>query len=237
MLLTLALALSQGPAPPIKVTPEKPSGKAGEVLTVTFDTAGTVVQVFPLTPGLSAIFGPDLADPKSAKLHACKAGSYDLLVYTAIDGKATAPQRVTVAFEGGKKDDDDKVPPPPPPKPDDPLLKRFKAAVENDPLQPDKVRMMLTYLAETYRTAADLAADPDVATAGQLLTAIRASVTKHLSREGLPESTLMPLRRAIADAIGEALAVDAEITPLDDATRREAARLFGRIAAALEAAK
>jgi Arc/MetJ-type ribon-helix-helix transcriptional regulator len=244
--LCLTIVLAQ-PAPPlpagpaIVVKPEKPVAARGQRrIELKFETKGQEVRCHPLTAGLDVLSGDKLSDPKSAMIYACTPGTYELLVYTALDNKPTPAQVVSVVFEGEpvpppKPKPDPDVPPPPGP---DSLTKKLQLALDAAAvqLQPDKRRMFVGYLAESYATAAELVADDSIVTAGQMLDAIRDSVRKMIQREGLAANQYEALRRAIADEIAGTLSVEPD-TVLDKSTRTQAAGVFKRLGEALSKLK
>lgn len=168
--------------------------------------------------------GADLspsADGKTAAFAAAADGHYRLIVVA--DGevhrvkvvKATSPPQP--------------MPPGPDPQPpSDPLVKLLQAAYDADPRQPEPKRKDLLDLAEIYRQAGTLAADPAVATAGQLVARVR-EAAKALGIVGLAD-----VRKAIG---AELQAVLPEDVPLTAETRKRAAEVFARVKAALEQVK
>lgn len=117
------------------------------------------------------------------------------------------------------------VVPPNPPKPADPLAAALRAAYAAD-AGPEKAQQ-LADLAELYRQAAELAADPACLTAAELVERVRAAA-KVLKIDGLAQ-----VRRLVAAEVAAVFPEDAALT----AESRAAARaLFLRVHAALRGA-
>lgn len=115
----------------------------------------------------------------------------------------------------------------PPPKPPDPLVGDLRTIYAADG-GTDKAENLIK-LAAVYSQAASIARLDTVQTASQLADAVRA-----VSKSLLPADALAGVRKRCGEEISAALAdvdPDATLTP---ETRREAAELYARIAAALE---
>lgn len=114
-------------------------------------------------------------------------------------------------------------PKPPAPPPADPLAAAVKAAYDADP-DPGKAGQVKD-LAELYKQAAELAADPRVTTTGQLVERVKAAALV------LKITGLTGVRKVVA---GEVSAVMPDDVPLTPAARTAAATVFTRVHAALK---
>jgi hypothetical protein len=117
--------------------------------------------------------------------------------------------------------------PPPAPPPSDPLFAALKTAYAAD-AGPQKAAQAVQ-LTALYRVAAATAADPSLATLGDLLAKIRAAAGSLL-----PATALTGVRAAVGAELAAQLGTN-PVAPLDEAARKKAAAQFTRIATLLEA--
>jgi hypothetical protein len=214
-LLTLLVAFPAPAAPP--AAPKAVPAKAGEV--VTFEVkVGAGKEL-----GWNATFPPD--DCLLVRLFSDDPAVYSFLAQPKKDGAfgvsfwtVGEKRGVTTVVGAGS-------PQPPPPPPNDPLRAKLKAAYDADPAA-GKAEAAKT-LAELYRQAAALAADPAVRTAGDLLGRVKRAAEK------LAPNALVGLRKVVAEELAGALPTDAG-EDLTAAHRAAAAGLFGKLAAALD---
>lgn len=212
-MLPLVFAAVAGP-PTISLPPEvnAPPGRIVKLAATTegklvrWQLAGDDADLIPFPDGKTALF----CSPKP--------GRFIVFAWTAGgDEPSEAAKCVIVVGEG------------PPPKPVDSLAAEFRKRMAADG-SAEKLAH-LVQLAALYREAVKYADHPDVKTAGELATRIRAAATSLL-----PADALTGVRKRISEEIAKELPVDSDAA-LDAATRRKAAALFLRIAASLEAAK
>lgn len=161
--------------------------------------------------------GPTLrvsADGMTATIRSEVPGTFRLLVIP--DGGR--PQFRTVPIGGNPN-------PPLPPGPN-PLRDRLRAAFDTDAKTDPAARDEARDLAALYRQAAILAESPDVPTSGELLRRVREAASVLIGPNAMPT-----LRKAVALELASVLTDDA---PLTADQRRDLAKLFRDIAAALE---
>lgn len=243
--LVMTLALGQPPTlPEIRILPA--AAEPGVLVKLRAETNGKEVKWRAITPGASVIAFPGQYS-KEAVFCAPAAGSYKVIAWTAAGDVPTDAAEGVVTV--GRKPEDDKKPdpvvPPGPPRPDDkprppaePVARKFYDALYGDALQlaPEQRKKFLAYLAASWATAADLARERKVATAGQLFDGVRESVAKFLKDEGWAANQYQGLRKAIAAQIAAELDFDRD-TVLDDLGYERAAAVFGATAKAIEACK
>lgn len=120
--------------------------------------------------------------------------------------------------------------PPPPPEPEDPLCAKFQAAFDADHGDPAAKLAAVKSLAALYTQAVSFAGSLDAgATAGDLAAKIKAAGSTLV-----PAGVVAGVRAAIGQEIAGAFNLNA---PLTDASRKQAAELFAKIAAALSKIK
>lgn len=233
MTLLTALALAQPPAPPAALAVKGDLKQAlGKSLLVEFTGPGKTVRVVPLSPGLEVVEGRLLADPRTCRLFALKAGTYKLLAYSAEGGEPTPP----LFFEAVFGDGGPVVPPAPgpdvPAPPADPFAAKLQRLYDAEPAA-DKAKWK-SFLAGAWAQAAEIVRRDEVTTAGQVLDAVRAAVQPRLG-----EDKFFELRRAVADEVNAGLSSFASDRDdvLDARGRQAAAALFARISKALDAVK
>lgn len=212
-LLTLALAAAGDPDPPAVSLPAEVQARPGRIVTLTAATAGKQLQW--LTTADDADLVP-LAGGKSAVFVSPTPGRYLVLAWTAAGDVPSPAARCWVVVGG-------------PAPPADPLRAELKALVAAD-RGPDKLTH-LAQLAAVYREAVQFADRPGVRTAAELADRIKVAVSALL-----PSDSLVSLRKRVAEEIAKQLPLDAD-KELDPTSRKAAADLFARIAAALEDAK
>jgi hypothetical protein len=213
-LLTLVFAAAAPAAPP--AAPKAVPAKAGEV--VTFEVKVEAGKEL----GWNPTFGPD--DCLLVRLYTDDPAVYSFLAQPKRDG-AFGVSFWTVGEKRGVTTVIGGAAPPPPPPDNDPLRQKLKAAYDADP-GAGKAEAAKT-LAELYRQAAALAADPAVRTAGDLLGRVKKAA------EALAPGALVGVRKAVAEELAKVLPGDAG-DGLTAAHRQAAAGLFGRLAAALD---
>jgi hypothetical protein len=204
------------------VVPKAVPAKAGEV--VTFEVKVEAGKEL----GWNATFPP--ADCLLVRLYSDDPAVYSFLAQPKKDGGFgvsfwTVGEKAGATLVVGGPAPAPVPPPAPPPPPDDPLAKRLKAAYDADPA-PQKAEAKKD-LAELYRQAARLAADPAVRTAGDLLGRVRKAA------EALAPGALVGLRKVVAEELAKVLPGDAG-EALTAGHRVAAAELFSKLAAALD---
>jgi len=183
----------------------------------------------------AALLAPGQPEPPKG-IDALVADGLDIKRQRAELDRREAANRAAVAAELKRiadlvaKLDDGPTPPKPvpprPPEPADPLKARLRAAFDADHQQLDLRRAAALDLAALYREAAKLAADPAVATSGDLLARVRDAARALVGADALRE-----VRRVAGAELGAVLPTDA---PLTDEQRKQAAALFTKLATALE---
>lgn len=168
------------------------------------------------------------ADGKVATFTASAPGVYRCVVVPA--GGDPQFVRVTVGDPGPGPG------PGPGPKPPDPpvdaLVLKLRAAFAADPADIDKRRNSAKDLAELYRQAAVLAADPAVGTSGALLEQVSKAAAALLKDPPAPgRKHLADVRKVVGAELGALLPTDDVLT---DAQRKAVAELFAKLAVALE---
>jgi hypothetical protein len=163
------------------------------------------------------------ADGKTATFAAKAPSQYRVLVVTDAD-----VHRVRVVVTDPQPMPGPDKPDPPKPAPTDPLVARLQAAYTAEPGTPADKADALANKVELYRQAAKLAADPAVATTGELVTRVRQA------SDALGTDRLPGVRKVVRAELQAAMPTD---VPLDAATRKLAADTFDRIKAALEAVR
>jgi hypothetical protein len=212
-MLPLVFAAVAGP-PTISLPPEV-NAPPGRIVKLSATTEGKLVRW--QLAGDDADLVP-FPDGKTALFCSPKPGRFTVFAWTAGgDEPSEAAKCVIVVGEG------------PPPKPVDALAAEFRKLLAADGTAEKLAH--LVQLAALYREAAKYADHPDVKTAGELATRIRAAAASLL-----PADALISVRKRIAEEIAKELPVDTDAA-LDATTRRKAAALFLRIATSLEAAK
>lgn len=159
--------------------------------------------------------GPTLrvsADGMTATIRSEVPGTFRLLVIPD-NGR---PQFRTITIGG---------PGPLPPGPN-PLRDRLRVAFDTDAKTDPAARDEARDLAALYKQAALLAESPDVPTSGELLRRVREAASVLIGPNAMPT-----LRKAVALELASVLTDDA---PLTADQRRDLAKLFRDIAAALE---
>ncbi|MGL6096571.1 MAG: hypothetical protein ACRC7O_12340 [Fimbriiglobus sp.] len=212
-LLLLAAAPLADPGPPAISLPSEVAARPGRIATITADTPGKTVRWVLASDDADLVSVPP--DGKSALFCSPKPGRFVLFAWTAGgDVPSDAARCVVVVGE------------PPAPTPADALTADLRAAFAADP-GPDKASH-LVQLAAVYREAGRFAETADVGAAGELAARIRTAAGSLL-----PPDALTAVRKRVAAEIAKHLPDDAD-KPLDSPTRKLAASLFTRIAAALE---
>lgn len=201
--------------------PAEVRGEPGQFVRVTADTDAKHVRWVVLDGGLN-LFPPELLrDSRTAVMTAGKPGRYRLLAYTAFlkggDAVPTGPAVCTVVV--GKAD--------PTPQPDA-LTARLREAYRADAGTAADKRAAAGKLARLYRQAALTVTD-----ARRVTTALSLMKLLKDAADSLGLGTALPrTRRAIAAELRDVLPTDADAV-LSSSSRRRAAALFNRIAAAL----
>jgi hypothetical protein len=215
----LALAAAAAAAPPAVKLPAEATAAPGRIIRLAADTPGKAVcwaiasddaDLIPFPGGKVALF----SSPKP--------GRYLVLAWTAAADEPGEAARCVVVV-GDPPPGPPPTPPPGPPA--DPLRRRLADAYAADP-DPGKGEARKD-LAELYRQAAAVAADPAVRTAGELNARVRKAA------ESLAAGKLPGVKRIAGEELARALPADAgeDLTPTH---RKAAADLFGRLAAALD---
>ena len=225
----LALAVDPAPdpkpvAPRIKLPPDPIQTKAGELGKLRCDTTGKCVRWVALTPGLSL----DPIDNGRVLYYTGLPGRYTLLCYTAAGDVPSDPARCVIVIGDAPAPGPGPQPGPGPgpAPPADPLKARLKAAYDTDPLVIDKRREQAKDLAALYRQAAKLAADPTVATSGDLLQRVKAAAGTLVGAD-----SLKAVRTVAGVELAAVLPTDAALA---DDQRSAAAALFAKLAATLD---
>lgn len=112
------------------------------------------------------------------------------------------------------------LPPAPPPKPVDVLKEKLKAAFDADRGKADDAHQ----LAELYRQAGKLAADPAVPSTAELLRRVREAGVSLVGSD-----VLKAVRQVVAEELRAALGKSTD-EPITGDERKKAAELFGRLA-------
>lgn len=209
----LSVLAAEPTAVKLTVTPDKPA--KCRLVKVVADT-----EKVPLW----RVDGPvsDLeAEGKVLRFVAAGPGTVTVRCYT-VAGETVAEGVLAVVIDAPPE-------PAPPPRPDptDPLAKDLVAlyAADASPTKTADAKQ----LAALYREAVKFAASTDVGTIGELATRVRTA-----GGTLVPATSLVPLRKRIAEELGRSFAIDG---PLTSESRLAAAAVFGRIAAALETLK
>jgi hypothetical protein len=116
--------------------------------------------------------------------------------------------------------------PPTPPPPADPLAAKLKTAFDGDPAQLDVRKGHAKDLAELYRQAAKLTADPAVTTSGELLGKVRDAAGTLVGADALREC-----RKVVGAELAMLLPTDDTLT---DDQRKAVAALFAKLAGILD---
>ena len=204
-------------APPTVALPAEVKASPGRLVKLTAETTGTHVRWALASDDADLIPFPD---GKTALFCSAKAGRFLVLAWTAAAGEPSEAARCWVVVGDPK--------PEPDPKPADPLAAEFRKLLAEDP-SADKVAHLIQ-LAAVYREAVAFAERAEVGTVADLAGRIRAAAASLL-----PADALVPVRKRIADEVAKQLPVDDR--PLDASTRKLAAKVFARIANALDAAR
>jgi len=212
-MLALLFAAAAGPSA-ISLPPEV-AAPPGRIVKLTAITEGKLVRWQLAADDADLVPFPD---GKTALFCSPKPGRFVVFAWTA-SGDEPSEAAKCVIVVGGE----------PGPKPVDALADEFRKLLATDATA-DKFAH-LVQLAALYREAVKYADHPEVKTAGELATRIRAAAGSLL-----PAEALTAIRKRIADEIARELPIESEAA-LDAATRRKAAQLFARIAASLEGAK
>jgi hypothetical protein len=205
-LISLALV----PVPVIQL-PHEMRAVPGRMVRITAETVGK--QVMWHLVGEEADLVPFPAG-KVALFSSPKPGRYTVLAWTALADVPSAAAVCTVIVGD------------PPAPPADSWVQEFRKLIRDD-TSAEKAQH-LAQLAVLYREAGRFTETAEASTVGDLAARIRAAAASLL-----PADSLVALRKRIADEIAKQLPLDGE-QPLDAVTRAKAAKLFIRIAQALE---
>jgi hypothetical protein len=216
MLTLVFAALAAGP--PVISLPPQVEAQAGRIVKLAAATDGKLVRWQLATDDADLIPFPD---GKTALFCSPKAGRFVVFAWTAAGDEPSEAAKCVITVTD--------LAPVPPPKPVETLAAEFKKLLAGDS-NLEKLAHLIQ-LAALYREAVKYADSSEVKTAGDLANRIRAAAGSLI-----PNDSLVALRKRIAEEIAKELPVETD-SPLDAATRRKAAALFLRIAAALEAAK
>lgn len=211
MITALLALLFAGPPPAVALPAELPA-RPGRMVRLDADTSGTHVAWLLAADDADLIPFPD---GRSALFCAAKPGRYAVYAWTAA-GDVPSPAARCVVVVGE-----------PPAPPVDPLAADLKELLDSHH-SPEKFANA-AQLAAVYREAIRFAETGDVKTAGELSGRIRSAAASLL-----PADALVSVRKRIAEEIARAMPTD-PASPLDESTRKRAAAVFARVAAALEA--
>lgn len=211
LLVCLPLALVDPPTdgPTLRLPPEV-RAPIGRIVILKADSTGSQVR-WALTADEADLV--PFPDGKTALFCSPRPGRFLILAWTASgDVPSEAARCVVIVGE--------------PTPPEDPLRAECRTLFTDDP-GPSK-RVQVRELAGLYREAATLAGRPELRTAGDLFTHLKAQVSTLL-----PMDALVPLRQRLAAEIARTLTADPAVV-LDPALRTRASDLFTRIAIILE---
>jgi hypothetical protein len=199
-------------ADPTVKLPAEVAAQPGRIVTLKASTEGKLVRWALASDDADLIPFPD---GKTALFSSPKPGRYLVLAWTAAGDVPSEAARCVVVVATAP--------------PTDAFVADLQKLFADDKTS-DKLAH-LAQLAALYREAVAFADNADVRTAAELAARIRAAAGSLV-----PADALVPLRKRLAEEIGKSLPLDGEQT-LDPTTRKKAAELFDRIAAALEAVK
>jgi hypothetical protein len=204
-------------APAIKI-PAEMTVAPGRLARLTADTAGGHVRWLVASDDADLV---PMGDGKQALFCTPKPGRYAVYAWTAAGDVPSEAAKCVITVK-----DPNPPTPPVPPIPPDAFSADLQALFKAD-VTPEKAKHA-AQLAALYREAVNYADRPEVTTAGDLAARIRTAAATLV-----PTDALTGLRKRIGEEIARTLPVDGD-KPLDAVTRSSAAKLFARIAAALE---
>lgn len=214
-------AIPADPGPVVKL-PAEATAKPGRVLRLSAETTGTTVKWAIASDEADLI--PLDAEGKSAIFTTPTPGKYLVLAWTA---KGDVPSDVARCWVTVLGDPPRPPVPPTPPGPVDQLTSDLATLYVADP-SPTKATDA-KQLAAVYREAVGFVDRADVATVVDLANRVKAAAASLV-----PATSLVPLRKRVAEEVAKVLTFDGPLTPESRAAAKAA---FGRIAAALEALK
>jgi len=213
--LCVALVASSargGEPPPVLTVPAEVTAAPAVITEIRAETTGKCVRWVPLTPGLSV----RAIDNGRVLLVSGAPGRYELLAYTALADVPSEPARCVVLI--GK---------PPAPEPPDALAEKVRAALAADPERDaTKKRTLARQLAVLYRELAREAADPALTSPAEFRRVARDAAARMIGPDALAG-----VRKEVAAELAALLPTDA---PFSDAQRAAVAKLFERLALALD---
>lgn len=213
--LCVALVASRAPAGepvPVLTVPAEVTAAPAVITEIRAETTGKQVRWVPLTPGLSV----RAIDNGRVLLVSGGPGRYELLAYTALADVPSEPARCVVLI--GK---------PPAPEPPDALAEKVRAALAADPERDaSKKARAAKQLAVLYRELAREAQDAALTSPAEFRRVARDAAARMIGPDALAG-----VRKEVAAELAALLPTDA---PFTDTQRAAVAKLFERLAAALD---